>query len=124
MIDTWRLPAALLLMLGLGTGCGAAKSALGVLSPKPPQVTVVNNIEVRPAAVPVIAAPAPAVVEMPRSHHRRRDQLRAVASGAVAGALVGTAIGYVVDGAEGAGKGAALGAGAGAVGGAVAHEAR
>jgi hypothetical protein len=52
------------LVLGLGiavaiSGCSAAKSAMSVLSPKPPNVTVVNNVSTeRPAeTVGVVAAP-------------------------------------------------------------------
>jgi len=113
---------SLALMLGLGTGCSAAKGALGALSPKPTQVTVVNNLEVKPAPVQVVATPVATVADpAPRKKHRRLAALKAAVSGAVAGALLGTAIGYTLDGAEGAGKGAAVGAGAGAVGGTLAH---
>lgn len=134
---------ALVMTLGLATGCSTVKSAVSALGGgKPHQVTVINNIEpaqpiviVQPAPAIVAEAPAPVVVEvpvaeitpleqLPRPKRSRMSALKAVASGAVAGALVGTAVGYAMDGESGAAKGAALGAGAGAVGGAVANRAR
>jgi hypothetical protein len=36
------------------SGCSAAKSAVGLLSPKSPNVTVVNNVEAAPPAVVVV----------------------------------------------------------------------
>jgi len=62
------------------TGCSAAQSALGVLSPKPTaQVTVVANLP----------APAPAPVE---AHH---GTVAAAVTGGVAGAVVGGVAGAV-----------------------------
>jgi hypothetical protein len=128
---------ALVMTLGLTTGCSAVKSGMSALGGgKPHQVTVVNNIEAPQPQVVVVQAPTVAAVEpaivveptplaqLPAPKKSRISAIKAVASGAVAGALVGTAVGYAIDGSDGAAKGAAIGAGAGAVGGAAAHRAR
>ncbi len=138
-----KMTIALVMTLGMTTGCTAVKSGLSALGGgKPHQVTVINNIEpaqpqvvivqqappLEVAAVPgprgdLIVEPTP-LANLPPPKKSRITALKAVASGAVAGALVGTAVGYAVGGSNGAAKGAALGAGAGAVGGAAAHQAR
>ena len=73
------------LSLALVTGCSTAASAVGgLLSPKPPNVTVVTKVEL-PAPAP---APAPA-----KESHATRD---AVIVGVVAGVVVGGAVGYAL----------------------------
>lgn len=71
----------LALSLALATGCSTAASAVGgLLSPKPPNVTVVTKVEVPP--------PPPA-----KESHDTRD---AVIAGVVAGVVVGGAVGYAL----------------------------
>ena len=93
------LIAALLL-----SGCSAAQSALGVLTPKPTaQVTVVTN-------VPAVAVAAPAPMD---EHHGR---VAAAVGGGVAGAVVGGVAGAVLSsGAPTIAGAALLGAGVGTV---------
>lgn len=93
------------------SGCSAAKSAMGVLAPKPTQVTVINHV---PAPVVVAAPVAPPKVEA------RKRPWTAIAIGAAAGAGVGALVG--ITGAHPVGTSAAIGASVGAVGGLVAHE--
>jgi uncharacterized membrane protein YeaQ/YmgE (transglycosylase-associated protein family) len=92
----------LLIAAVLLTGCSAAQSALGVLSPKPTaQVTVVTNV------------PAVAVSPAPDAHHGR---VAAAVSGGVAGAVVGGVAGAVLSSGAPTIAGAALvGAGVGTV---------
>jgi hypothetical protein len=77
------------------TGCSAAKSAIGVLSPKPPNVTVVNNV--------APGAPAPQTVVVVASHDKAPAKQRgffekvgivtvSTAVGAGLGALAGEAL--------------------------------
>lgn len=129
---------ALVITLGMATGCSAVKSGMSALGGgKPHQVTVVNNISAPAPQVVVVQAPAPVVATapdlfieptplaaLPPPKRSRMKAFKAVASGAVAGALVGTAVGYAVGGSDGAATGAAIGAGAGAVGGAAATRVR
>lgn len=130
-----KMTLALVMTLGMTTGCSAVKSGMSALGGgKPHQVTVVNNISAPAPQVVVVQAPAVAAVpvvepmiveptplaQLPTPRRSRMKSIKAVASGAVAGALVGTAVGYAVGGGDGAAKGAAIGAGAGAVGGAAA----
>ncbi len=131
-----KMTLALVMTLGLTTGCSAVKSGMSALGGgKPNQVTVVNNISVPQPQVLVVQAPAPVVTAnllveptplaaLPPPKRSRMKAIKAVASGAVAGALVGTAVGYAVGGSDGAATGAAIGAGAGAVGGAAATQVR
>ncbi len=133
MLRMRKMTLALVITLGMATGCSAVKSGMSALGGgKPHQVTVVNNISAPAPQVVVVQAP-PAVADAPEiiveptplaarppPKRSRMKSIKAVASGAVAGALVGTAVGYAVGGSNGAAKGAAIGAGAGAVGGAAA----
>lgn len=117
-----RNAIAIVAMLALGTGCGAAKSAISTLTGgKPNQVTVVTNVEPQPVVVNV--QPAPVVIQQAEPKRSRFGSLKAMATGAAAGIVVGGVVGYAMNGSKGAGQGAAVGAGAGAVGGVVAHEA-
>jgi len=87
-------------VLALVTGCAAAKSAVGsLMSPKPNQITVVNEVHLptpAPAPPPTHSAPTAAMVT--------GSVAGAVASGALsrsplaiaAGAGIGAALGYVV----------------------------
>ena len=84
-------------VLALVTGCAAAKSAVGsLMSPKPNQITVVNEVHLPTPPPPAPVAKSPATA--------------AVVTGSIAGAVAGA----VVDRsplaiAAGAGIGAALG---------------
>lgn len=89
-------------------GCSVAKSAMGLVTPKPTQVTVINHV---PA--PMIVAPV-----APRQELRSRPW-KAIALGAATGAGVGALVG--VTSAHPVARSAAIGAGLGAVGGLVAH---
>ena len=83
------------------TGCSAAQSAIGLLTPKPTaQVTVVANLPAVPAAPP-------------DAHHGR---VAAAVGGGVAGAVVGGVAGAVLSSGAPTIAGAALvGAGVGTV---------
>ena len=83
-------------VLALVTGCAAAKSAVGsLISPKPNQITVVNEVHV-PTPAPKHSAPTAAMVT--------GSVAGAVAGGMIdrsplaiaAGAGLGAALGYVV----------------------------
>lgn len=90
------------------TGCSAAQSAVGLLTPKPTaQVTVVTN-------VPAVAVAAP------EAHHGR---VAAAVGGGVAGAVVGGVAGAVLSSGAPMIAGAALvGAGVGTVIGLAVHD--
>ncbi len=89
-----------------GTGCSAAQSAMGVLSPKPQPVTVVNNVSVAPA-------PAPAVVVVKEKPHRSvMEKVGIVTTSTLTGAALGAIAGDALD--ADAGATALLGAGLGA----------
>jgi hypothetical protein len=96
------------------SGCSAAGSAIGgVLSPKPPQVTVVQNVETSPV---VEHAPQTVVVvkERPRGKSLM-EKIGIVTTSTVVGAGAGALVGDAMDG--DVGGAAFLGAVAGAMAG-------
>ena len=93
--------------LGLVTGCSVAKSAMGVLSPKPRpvEVTVVNNVE------PVVVRDA-----APKKKQRSFfEKVGIVTTSTVVGAGLGALAGDALD--QDAAASALVGAGVGAVAG-------
>jgi hypothetical protein len=77
---------AVVFLFVIGSGCGAAKSALGALgggSKPSSNVTVVNEIHVPSVETPPHVAPAP----------KQRSPRRAILGGAIAGSIVGGMIG-------------------------------
>lgn len=93
------------------SGCSAAKSAMGVLSPKPAaNVTVVNNV-----SVPEQPAPAVVVVEKRDTGKKKRsffEKVGIVTTTTIVGAGIGALAG---ESTEAAALGAGLGAAAGTV---------
>jgi hypothetical protein len=104
---------ALLLLTASATGCSAAKSAMGLLSPKPAQVTVVNTIAPAPVVVTVQSREPP-----PSKAHTGRATAMVV--GGAAGALFGGLLGKALD--RPVVPAAAIGGGVGAVTGLIVHE--
>jgi hypothetical protein len=86
------------------SGCSAAKSAMGILSPKPPNVTVVNNV-----SVPEQAAPAAEPAKKRRSFF---EKVGIVTTTTIVGAGIGALAG---ESTQAAAIGAGLGAAAGTV---------
>lgn len=72
------------------SGCSAAKSAIGALSPKAPNVTVVNNID---------AAPAPAQTVVERQEKKRGffEKVGIVTTTTIVGAGLGALAGDALD---------------------------
>ncbi|MBA3394288.1 MAG: hypothetical protein H0T89_16705 [Deltaproteobacteria bacterium] len=113
-----HLPPLALSLALLTTGCSAAKTAMSALSPKPAQVTVVNNVE--PATVAVTTpSPSPvAVVVVEKTKPRGlMEQVGIVTTSTATGALLGGVIGHVTGHARGPSAiiGASVGAAAGVV---------
>jgi hypothetical protein len=98
------------LVLGLGlavaiSGCSAAKSAMSVLSPKPPSVTVVTNVSTSQPAV---------VVDKPKAKQRGFfEKVGIVTTTTIVGAGLGALAGDALD--ADVGTAALLGAAAGGV---------
>jgi hypothetical protein len=96
------------------TGCSAAKSAVGLLSPKAPNVTVVNNVSMpQPAAVQtqtvvVVEKEKPAK----KSSRSFFEKVGIVTTSTLIGAGVGALVGDATD--SDVGTTTFLGAGAGA----------
>jgi len=104
----------ILLCAAIGlTGCSAAKSAVGLLSPKSPNVTVVNNVSVpEPAAVHTETV---VVVEKEKPAKKSRsffEKVGIVTTSTLIGAGVGALVGDATD--SDIGTTTFLGAGAGA----------
>jgi len=74
------------------SGCSAAKSAIGVLSPKAPNVTVVNNVSTEPA-------PAQTVVVVEKHEKQRSffEKVGIVTTTTIVGAGLGAIAGDAVD---------------------------
>lgn len=83
----------LVLALSLAvTGCSAAKSAIGVLSPKPQPISVVTYV----SAPAVTVAPAPVTAPAPPARRGLMEKVGIVTTATAAGALLGGALGHVV----------------------------
>jgi galactitol-specific phosphotransferase system IIC component len=79
----------IVLCAAMATGCSAAKSAIGgVLSPKPPQVTVVNNVE---------ATQAPVAEKRPQKRRSLMEKVGIVTTSTVVGAGLGALVGEATD---------------------------
>ena len=104
-----RLPVILMSAALAISGCSAAKSAVGLLSPKSPNVTVVNNVEPPPAVVVVEK-------EAPKKKRGFFEKVGIVTTTTIVGAGLGALAGDALD--ADVGSAAMLGAAAGGLTGA------
>ncbi len=112
----YQLSLTLLLATMVTTGCSAAKMAMGALSPKPAQITIVNNVE--PTTVTVTTPSPVTVVVVDRTKPRgRMEKVGIVTTSTATGALLGSVIGRAAGHALGPSAivGASVGAAAGVV---------
>ena len=106
------LTAVILMSAALAiSGCSAAKTAIGALSPKSPNVTVVNNVE--PSPMPTVV-----VVEKKETPKKRGffEKVGIVTTTTIVGAGLGALAGNALD--ADIGSAALLGAAAGGITGA------